>query len=276
MGVDMKLQHSLRTAWMVNQAWHFDGFFGMIVEGQQRTGKSSFVCQVGAEAFGSWSYEEDSAVCKEHDYEAVKPWMVFLPEEFLGIVLKVGIGKKYKLIIWDDAGFWLFVLDWYEPFVKTVAKYIQLAGRQFASVLLTTPSQNMISSKVLEALPELYVCKIVKEGKDRPDDRPRVAKVYQRWSYPDGHKGGVRWRWKDHFNAMLPDEFWEWYKPRSDDYMKAGMNLLNREVTKITEQLSKKEEADFMEEVYKVAGSEDRLKQVQEVIDQLGEANPKK
>ena len=41
------------------------------------------------------------------DYESVKPWMVFKPEEFLDKVLKV----EEKALIWDDVGYWLFSLD---------------------------------------------------------------------------------------------------------------------------------------------------------------------
>lgn len=260
----------LRSAWSVNQSWHFDGFIGFLVEGQQRVGKSSFCIQVGAGAFGDWKYSEEYVECTRYDYDAVKDWIVFTPEEFLEIVMQVGIGRKYRWLLWDDAGFWLFVLDWYEPFVKTVAKYIQLAGRQFASLMLTTPSQNMISTKVLQALPELYVVKVIRERKDKPKRRPRLAKVYQRWNYPDGRKGGVKSRWNDHFNAMLPDSLWNWYKPISDEYMKAALDLLEREVLRLQKKLSKKEEEEFMDKVYKVAGDERRLKDVQEVLDQVG------
>lgn len=271
MGVSMKIDDSLLTAWNVKDSFYYDGFFGLLVEGKQRIGKSSFCCQAGAEAFGEWTVDWDRNVasCVKPNYEALKPWIVFPPEEFLEIVLKVGIGEKRMLLIWDDAGFWLFILDWYEPFVKTVAKYIQLAGRQFSCIMLTTPSQKMISSKVLEALPELYVCKIVKREHDKPHYLPRKAKIYQRWNYPDGRKGGVRSRWKDDYNAILPDHFWKWYKPKSDEYMRAGMNLLEREVDRLKKKLTKKEEEEFMEETIKVAGSPERLREVEEVIKQI-------
>lgn len=267
--VKPSVKPSLKLALRINDEYWLDGFMGIIVEGKQRIGKSSYVSQSLAEAFGKWEWQKDVYVFVEPDYEAIKPWICYPPEEFLDLVLKVGISEKQRGVHWDDAGFWLFILDWYDPFVKTVAKYFQLAGRQFGTVILSSPSQNLISSKVLEALPELYVCKIIKEGKDTARRRPRLAKVYQRWSYPDGRKGGVKTRWKDHFDAMLPDDFFRWYKPRSDHYMKAGLELLEKEITMLKKKLSKKETEEFMEDVHKVTGSPERLKEVGEVIKQL-------
>jgi len=179
------------------------------------------------------------------------------------------VSEKHRALLWDDAGFWLFSLDWYEPFVKTVSKYIQLAGRQFGVILLTSPSKGMISNKVLEALPERYVCKIVKEGKDRDTYRPRLAKVYQRWDYPDGRKGGVRTRWKDHFNAILPDDYFAWYKPKSDRYLDEGLQLLRREAKHLRKKMDKHEKEELMEDVHKVVGPPERLKEVEELIKQL-------
>ena len=72
---------------------------------------------------------------------------MFKPEEFLDKVLEVD--EKEKALIWDDAGYWLFSLDWYEPFVKAVSRWMQVAGTQFACIILTTPKRSLISSKVL-------------------------------------------------------------------------------------------------------------------------------
>ena len=266
---------SLELGWRINDAYHLDDFYGIIVTGRQRIGKSSYVCQGLAEALGEWEYKP-VPFCAVPDYsERMRRWLTFPPEEFIDLTLSLGVGKKERAVIWDDAGFWLFVLDWYEPFVKTVAKYIQLAGRQFGFLLFTSPSQGMISSKVLDAMPELYVCKIVKEEKDNPHRKPRLATVYERWDYPDGRKGGVRKRWKDHYNAILPDDFWNWYKPKSDHYLDEGLKILQAEKTILRlkqtrrEKEAKGEEGELMEKVYDVTGSPERLAEVNEVIAQL-------
>ena len=256
----------LKLAWRINDEYLFDGFFGIVVEGKQRIGKSSYVSQALSEAFGEWEYKPEVR-CVKPNYEEVKKWMVFRPVEFLELVLRVE--KKQRAVIWDDAGFWLFALDWYEPFVKSVSRYIQLAGRQFGSLILTTPNKNLISSKVLSSLPEMYVCKVARCGRDTVKNRPRVAKVYERWDYPDGKKGGVRTRWRDRFNAMLPDPFFDWYKPKSDAYMEMGLKIMKREVKRLTKQLGRKEEEELMEDVAKVTGGDERLQELNEVIQNL-------
>lgn len=263
----------LELAWKINDAYLFDGFFGIAVEGKQRVGKSSYVSQCLAEACGKWDHKyvmpdgRKVSRCVTPDYDEVKKWMVFPPKEFLDLVLHVD--KKERAVIWDDAGFWLFALDWYQPFVKSVSRYIQLAGRQFGVLILTTPNKKLISNKVLEALPDMYVCKVVKRGSDDVDYRPRLAKVYERWDYPDGKKGGVKTRFKDEFNAILPDDYWSWYQPKSQHYMDIGLQLLKREVQKITKKTDKTEEAAAMETVHEVVGDSDRLKEVNELIDNL-------
>jgi len=262
---------SLRLAWEINDTYFHDGFFGMVVEGKQRIGKSSYCSQAMAEAFGEWEYEEVGsrtvvARCVKPDYEQVKKWLVFLPKDFLQLIFDIPAGKKYKVLHWDDAGFWLFVLDWYEPFVKTVAKYIQLIGRKFAVLLLSSPSKKLISSKVLEAIPELLVCRVRKFGKDTYNFKPRVAKVYERWDYPDGKKGGVYTQWKDYFNAFLPDSFWNWYKPISDKYTELGERILKAVYEGMQRKMKQTEKEEMMEDVYKAVGEPEKLSEIDEVL----------
>ena len=273
----VQLENSLILGWKINDAYVFDGFFGMVVEGRQRLGKSSYCSQGLAEAHGEWEHDfsNKTSECVKKNWEQTKKWIVFPPEEFIDITLSLGVGTKERGILWDDAGFWLFALDWYEPFVKTVARYIQLAGRQFGCLMLTSPSQKLISSKILEALPEIYVARIVKESHDSTTRLPRIAKVYERWDYPDGKKGGVRTQWMDHYNAILPEEFWQWYKPKSDHYLDEGLRILKSEAQILRlkqtkkERAAKDEEGSLMEKVYDVTGSPERLAEVNEVIAQL-------
>lgn len=275
-----RLLDSLVLAWYIRASERYDDFFGVIVEGVQRIGKTSFSSQAGAEALGEWDiytvkrYGMDipAVGCVKPDYEAIKKNIVFLPKEFLAKVTDLPEGRKDPVLIWDDAGFWLYALDWYEPFVKAVNKYIQLAGRQFASLIFTTPSQGLISSKVLEAIPELCICRIVKAGIDSPRRKIRQAKFYQRWNYPDGSKGGVYLYWIDRFNAILPDDYYGWYKPISDSYLAQGKILLKREVRKLDRRFGKEKEADeVLEQAYKVAGDPERLKEIEEILQMYGE-----
>ena len=58
-----------------------------VVDVVQRIGKSSYVIKGLAFANGEWVYEPEP-ICVKPDYESVKPWVVFKPEEFLDLVLK--------------------------------------------------------------------------------------------------------------------------------------------------------------------------------------------
>ncbi len=269
---------SLTTAWYLRCSQIHDDFFSTIYEGVQRIGKSSFACQALAEAAGEWDFNYSyidrhhnthiGMKCVKPNYEAVKDWLVFLPKEFLGLVLRIGAGDEKQLCgIWDDAGFWLYALDWYEPFVKSVNKYIQLGGRQFANLTFTTPSASLISSKVMDALPERVKCRIRKIEFDTIGRKPRLAKFYQFWNYPDGRRGGVYLYWIDKFDAMLPEEFYKWYKPKSDGYMAQGLKLLKTEVSKLDKKAMKSREGqEAMEQVFKVVGEPEHLKEINEVL----------
>ena len=97
---------NLHLAQRVLKETAYDGFFALVVDGVQRIGKSSYVIKGLAFANGEWVYEPEP-ICVKADYESVKPWMVFKPEEFLDLVLKV----EEKALICDDVGYWLFSLD---------------------------------------------------------------------------------------------------------------------------------------------------------------------
>lgn len=267
------------TSWEINQAYYFDGFFAMTVEGPQRIGKTAYASKAFGQAFGEWAIKPEPH-CVKADLDEVKRWMNFLPREYLDCIMDVY--EKVRGVILDDAGLWLYALDWYEPFVKAVNKWMQVCGTRFASVFLTTPNKNLISSKVLDALPEMKVCRVEKAGYDTLSSRPRLAKVYERWDYPDGKKGGVKSKWEDKFNAMLPDSFYHWYKPRREKYVDIALDLLRSEIVKIdrrlaaegkrlTEEQKEKmaEEEGIMETVHQVVGDEGFMKELDEVVANL-------
>lgn len=267
------------TAWEINQAYYFDGFFAMTVEGVQRIGKTAYVCKGFAQACGQWEMKPEPH-CAKMNLEEVKEWMTFLPREYLDVIMD--INEKTRGLILDDAGLWLYALDWYDPFVKAVNKWMQVCGTRFGSIFLTTPNKNLISSKILDALPEMKVCRIERHGYDQLHSRPRLAKVYERWDYPDGKKGGVKTKWEDSFNAILPDPFFYWYKPRREQYVEIALRLLKSEIVKIdrrlaiegkklTEEEKEKiaEEEGIMEIVHKTVGDQDLLREVEEVISNL-------
>lgn len=264
----------LNIAAQINQAYYFDKFLGMIVTGVQRVGKSSYSMKCLAQAAGKWERDSEGLLCVDSDYEAVKPWVVFLPREFLNLVFTYD-EEKQRAAIWDDAGFWLFALDWYQPFVKSVSRYIQLAGTQFSTLIMTTPDQTLISGKVLQSLPKMKLCEVREFGRETYKCRPRITTVYERWNWSDGKRGGVRKKWTDRFNAMLPDYFYDqWYFPKRQSYLVEARRVLKKDTTELERKTTAFErtgetEAYNMEQVIKVVGDESKLKEVNEVLDIL-------
>lgn len=252
--------NGMNFSYWLKHEYYEDSFFGLVMTGRQRKGKTSYVCQAYAEALGS----PDNP-----NYDGIKRRMVFPPREFLNIVLHTD--NKELGVIWDDGGFWLFVLDWYAPFVKSVAKYIQLGGTQFANITITSPTQKLISSQVLDAMPEMYIGRVLIYGNDDMARRqkPRLAKAYERWDYPDGKKGGVQTRWKDKYNAFLPDPFYFWYEPQRKKYLDVAKELLQKEVNVMDKRTTQAEKAAFLEDVHKTVGDPERLQEVNEVLKQL-------
>jgi hypothetical protein len=153
--------------------------------------------------------------------------------------------------------------------VKNVAKYLQLAGTQIGTVIMTTPSRGLISSKVVEAIPDAYIGIISKDPHAYPHSgKPRISQVYEGWDYPDGKRGGVHRRWVDHYDAMLPDDFYVWYEPKRQGYVDIAKKMLRKETMKIMKLFDKSEEEDKKEDAYKIAPPE-QVKELGELIDGL-------
>lgn len=275
---DTKVRYSV-SAWNINQAFYYDSFNSMVVEGLQRSGKTSYVVKSFANAFGEWEFKPYRHVVKP-DFEEVKNWLTFMPKEYLNVIMD--LKEKVRGIILDDAGLWLYALDWYDPFVKAVNKWLQVCGTRFGSVFLTTPDKSLISSKILDALPQMKVCRIEKAGIDRLKHRPRLAKVYEKWNYPDGKKGGVKHLYSDRFNAILPDDFFNWYQPKREGYVELALQLLNSEIVKIDKRLATEgkqltqdaavkiaEKDGTMDLIDRYVGNQDKLVELDEVFKML-------
>jgi hypothetical protein len=208
--------------------------------------------------------------------------MTFMPREYLDAVLQAADSmQKKRGLIQDDAGFWYFALDWYDPFIKASNRFLQIVGTLFGTVMLTTPNQRLISGKILDALPELKICRISRLNRDTYSNRPRVAKVYESWDYPDGKKGGVKTQWEDRYNATLPDDFYNWYKPKRDGYIQIGLRILKSEIFRADKKLSLREKEQIlekeglMEDVHKVVGGEEKIKEINEFVKMFSKDLPK-
>lgn len=198
----------LITTRMIKQAFRNDQFYLFIIYGPLRWGKSSYAAQVLAELYHSW------------DPEVLKNYMGCDPRD----VLKRWRAqtKKELAYVWDDAGLWLHSLDWNSPFVRSVGKYLNVAGTEWAGLILTTPLPTWIAKKV-RGIPQAISIKIMKCSGHQPNRR--IARAYRWWTHPDMKKTGVKKIYEDLFDVMLPEQFYEWYKPYREYFAKMAKQM---------------------------------------------------
>jgi len=231
--MDAKRKPGLATARMIMTAYESDEFLPIIPYGPLGYGKSAYAIKVAALIHGNFEY---------YNYEAVKDCMVFHPKDFLKKCSEMEMDKRNPVLIWDDAGLWLHALDFQHPFVKSVAKYMNVARTDWGSIIYTTPWPTWIIKKV-RGLPQCVIIKILKADMDlkpNPSDptlllrhKYRIARAYRSWITPDMKKSGVKTMHEDYFDAYLPDDFFEWYKPLRDKYAEIAKRMMAKALKKM-------------------------------------------
>jgi len=214
------------TAQEIETAFRRDECHIFLPYGPLGIGKSSFAIKVVAEVYG-----KDG----QPNYEAVKSHLVFHPRDFVAKCSQMmERGEKDKVLIWDDAGLWLFALDYHHPFVKAVIKYLNVARTNWGSLIFTTPLPTWVLKKI-RGFPQATTLKITKSETDsRYPYRPRIANAYRYWISPDMKKSGVKGIYQDKFNAILPQVFyWEWYKPLRDSYAAQAVAAMSKHLASL-------------------------------------------
>lgn len=225
------------TTDVINKAYYQDEFKLFVVYGPLGIGKSVFAMKVAAEVYGG--------------LDNIKDYLVFHPKDFVKKCLTMSEQRKRdKLLIWDDAGLWLFYLQYADPFVQAVIKYMNVARTNWAAMILTTPSPSWVTYK-LRRFPQNMTLKIIKEGSNKGHPkRPRIAKAYRSWVAPDFKHSGVRLLYMDKFDAMLPNDFyWDWYKPLRDSYALKASEGMKKQLENVQKEEEKKLVEQTIEEI---------------------------
>jgi len=164
----------------------------------------------------------------------VKSRLVFHPREFVEKAeALMDSGEKDYVLIWDDAGLWLNSLEHWNPFIRSIVKYLNVMRTNLAGLILTSPSPLWIIKKV-RGFPQAVTLRIIKAMDDTKRlKRYRIAKAYRYWVTPDMKKSGVRTIFEDHFSALMDNEFYDWYKPKRDGYAGSAVRNLRRELANV-------------------------------------------
>lgn len=239
----------MKLAQKINALYYDDEFQPIIVYGGANgIGKSSYSIQGLTEAL-YWNINHDELTEKDYkSWEKVKEFIVFKPVDFIKKCYQLANEeKREKAIIWDDAGFWLNSLEWSDPFLIAVGKYLNVARTNWGSIIFTTPNPLYIIKKI-RSMPDRITVKIEKEGSNyKNPSKPRIALAYLGWLAADLKKTGVNSYWKDDFSAIMPNDFFRWYKPLRDKYARMGIKLMIAHLNSLLEKGQLEEDIDELE-----------------------------
>jgi len=197
-------------------AYYNDIFLLPVIYGEPRIGKSAYALKVLFQVYDFiWGWDM---------YRVYEECMGFRPAEVIMDWKK--LGRKIPGYIWDDAGCWLFTLDYQDPLLKEVQRYFNVLSTDIQCLILTTPDPTWILNKIGK-MPGSKWIKIIRVYGDDTHLGPwtdsirysRRALTYTPWRAPDLKKTGVSKPWiQDDYSCRLPDELYEYYKPKREYY----------------------------------------------------------
>jgi hypothetical protein len=251
------------TVKRIKNAYRYDESLGFIVYGPRGYGKTSWCCQVASRCEGtSW----------EPDYEAIKKWIKFTPKEFCTTVQEMTqhTGHAQIELIWDDAGYWLNRLFWYDPFVKEALRYMTLQRTQFTAIFFSTPSLDLLPNKILQLEDVLRVKIYKRESDTNQKAKLRLAWVKKPWYSDDLSKHGCSTLYMEKFNAFLPDDFYDWYEPLRRSYTVVASQMLAESIAHTKKDTVKAKIEELREELVErdIMVDEAGTKDFKEIVDQ--------
>lgn len=226
------------TTGLINKSYYDNEFQTFIVYGPFGYGKSSFAIQVLNEILELWTYHKDGTVIflKDNWQEILREYLFFHPKDFVYKCFNENIiEEKYdrkKCIVWDDAGYWLHALDFNDPFVKAVAKYLNVARTDFAAIIFTAPLPTWITRKIRN-LPQALTLKVIKVSANPSQKDLRRIKAFQYWVAPDMRKSGVRKKYEEDFSVRLPNPVFDFYVPLRRKYALTASALMLKELKQL-------------------------------------------
>lgn len=221
------------TQKILNAYYPPEEFYIVIVYAPLGFGKSAYQFKVSVEVL-----QHVYHLSEEEAWEALKGLIVFHPSQFFQKIEEIEEGhiKRVPFLNWDDAGLWLFAMDWNDPFITAFIKYLNVARTHLACLICSTPSPEWILKK-LRRFPSAISVRIKKiSGNTSPTQEwtwMREAHGYAFWTHPDMKHSGVKTLFADRFNCKMPENFYKWYKPKRDAYENMALNLMKEKWAKI-------------------------------------------
>jgi hypothetical protein len=215
---------------IITRAYRFDDFILVIIYGPLRMGKSAYAMKVLGEVYDYFFGEKLSpdliTKCMGfHPADVVESWM--------------NIKKRIPMYVWDDAGYWLYSMDWNNPLLKAIQKYFNVIGTDMNCLLLTTPDPTWILSKLVN-MPGTLRGEVQKIDGSTISDAPsklyaRKCRGYKPYRAPDLKKTGVNVQWEDTYSCYIPDDIYNFYQPMRRAYAGLAKQKIREVLLKQTE-----------------------------------------
>jgi len=204
---------SFSLARIIARAYRFDDFLLIIIYGPLRIGKSAYAMKVLGQVYEYYFGRPLSP-------DLVQDFMGFHPADVVDRWIK--IKRRIPMYVWDDAGYWLYSMDWNDPLLRAIQKYINVIGTDMNCLMLTTPDPTWILSKLLN-MPGTLRGKIMKNATPTFSDSPsqiysRLCRGYKPYRAPDLKKTGVNVKWEDTYSCLIPQDVYDYYQPMRRAY----------------------------------------------------------
>jgi len=222
----------LHLSQLILSAYYNDELILVVIHGKQGYGKSTYSSVVMAQVLGYIKGKDNDPETQvfNYDWKGAKKFFVFKPRDFL--LKSRDQQSKSPTCCVDDAGLWLNAMDYHNPLVKAVGKFLEVARTKWGAIIFTCSDLQQVFSK-LRNMPHVYTIRISKSasGKQKPDRR--IATIYEGWRSEDLKKSGRKTKAIDVFYAEMPKVFYDWYKPHRDNLADQGLNEVEEELNKL-------------------------------------------
>lgn len=221
----------LEASKRVLELYENNEFQVFIIEGWNGFGKSSYANNIISEVHSK------DGIHQNWDIGLFKKYLGFHPIRVLHKWKKqqsknnIGIQRHPDNYIfhWDDAGAWLHSLDYNNPYVKQVGKYLQTARTDWACIIFSCIDAEDLAKKI-RCFSSAITIKITKDSSyKQPYYRLATAKHSEKDWY-----NNVYWKddWTENFNCLMPDKFYSWYDPVRRTYANITKHMIRKEIDK--------------------------------------------
>jgi len=194
------------------EAYEKDDFIGALVYGPHRIGKSTYAALVLHEIYQDWD-------------EVLKHMLFDIRDVIRTLRDAQKHHQKIPALVWDDCGVHANKMLYFSNrrLVQSLQQMLDVVGLTVSGFIFTTPSPANVL-RVLRGY-EFYRIKVVK----RDEYNGRVAIGYQQSLLPSGMRI-IRRKFRDNFQAILPDDVWKEYVKQRQKYLNFALKELEKVV----------------------------------------------